>query len=67
MREYNEPVSWWGWHGWQSQPMTGAEAERYIADHPAPTPRVVAPAHAEWRFDHRFSEWAWFDGDRRIS
>jgi len=54
-------------NGWASEPMTEAEAEAYIKTHSAPTARGVEVAEAEWRFDHRFSEWAWFVGDKRIS
>lgn len=53
-------------NGWESEAMTLADAERaWVADM-APTPRIVAPVDAEWRFDHRDQQWAWFVGDKRI-
>lgn len=54
-------------NGWSSEPMTDAQAQRYIETHPAPTSRGVEPAEAEWCYDHRFGEWAWFSGGKRIS
>lgn len=54
-------------NGWESEPMLMDEAEKYIASHPAPTARGVETTSATWAFDARFSEWAWFDGGKRIS
>ena len=54
-------------NGWSSEPMTQDEAMDYIGDHPAPTPRDVVPVDAEWRFDHRANEYAWFVGGKRVA
>jgi hypothetical protein len=53
-------------NGWSSEPMTSEEADRYIELNPA-SGREIYPTEVEWKFDNRFGEWAWWEGERRIS
>lgn len=53
-------------NGWQSLPMTPASAAKLAAGFAA-NARKIVPATAEWRYDYRIGEWAWFDGEERVS